>query len=102
MISSRRSPHRSVRTCRCADSSGSRLARPRLGPMTPGAAKYQRVLLKLSGEALLGDRPFGISPEYTSYLAHEIKKVHELGVQVAIVIGGGNFMRGAAVAEHGI
>jgi len=47
-------------------------------------------------------RPFGISPEYTSYLAHEIKKVHELGVQVAIVIGGGNFMRGAAVAEHGI
>jgi uridylate kinase len=70
--------------------------------MTPAAAKYQRVLLKLSGEALLGDRPFGISPEYTSYLAHEIKKVHELGVQVAIVIGGGNFMRGAAVAEHGI
>ena len=70
--------------------------------MTPGAAKYQRVLLKLSGEALLGDRPFGISPEYTRYLADEIKKVHELGVQVAIVIGGGNFMRGAAVAEHGI
>ena len=70
--------------------------------MTPGGAKYQRVLLKLSGEALLGDRPFGISPEYTRYLANEIKKVHELGVQVAIVIGGGNFMRGAAVAEHGI
>src|SRR6476659_9213751 len=70
--------------------------------MTPDAAKYQRVLLKLSGEALLGDRPFGISPEYTRYLADEIKKVHELGVQVAIVIGGGNFMRGAAVAEHGI
>lgn len=70
--------------------------------MTPGAAKYQRVLLKLSGEALLGDRPFGISPEYTRYLADEIKKVHELGVQVAIVIGGGNFMRGAAVADHGI
>ena len=70
--------------------------------MTPGGAKYQRVLLKLSGEALLGDRPFGISPEYTRYLAGEIKKVHDLGVQVAIVIGGGNFMRGAAVAEHGI
>ena len=70
--------------------------------MTQGGAKYQRVLLKLSGEALLGDRPFGISPEYTRYLADEIKKVHELGVQVAIVIGGGNFMRGAAVAEHGI
>ena len=66
------------------------------------AAKYKRVLLKLSGEALLGDRKFGISPQYTRYLAGEIKKVSELGVQVGIVIGGGNFMRGAAVAEHGI
>ena len=70
--------------------------------MAKGAAKYQRVLLKLSGEALLGDRKFGISPEYVRYLAEEIRKVHELGVEVAIVIGGGNFMRGAAVAEHGI
>jgi len=66
------------------------------------AAKYQRVLLKLSGEALLGDRKFGISPQYVQYLAGEIRKVHDLGVQVAVVIGGGNFMRGAAVAEHGI
>ncbi len=68
----------------------------------PTKAKYQRVLLKLSGEALLGDRKFGISPEYTRYLAEEIRKVHDLGVQVAVVIGGGNIMRGAAVAEHGI
>jgi uridylate kinase len=67
-----------------------------------GGAKYQRVLLKLSGEALLGDRTFGISPQYVRYLAEEIRKVHELGVQIAVVIGGGNFMRGAAVAEHGI
>ena len=58
--------------------------------------KYHRVLLKLSGEALLGDRKFGISPEYTRYLADEIKKVHDLGAQVAVVIGGGNIMRGAA------
>ncbi|HEV8536452.1 MAG TPA: UMP kinase [Candidatus Limnocylindria bacterium] len=65
-------------------------------------AKYGRVLLKLSGEALLGERKFGISPEYTHYLAQEIKKIHDLGVQVAVVIGGGNIMRGAAVAEHGI
>jgi uridylate kinase len=65
-------------------------------------AKYNRVLLKLSGEALLGDRKFGISPEYVRYLAEEIKKVHGLGVEVAVVLGGGNFMRGAAVAEHGI
>lgn len=70
--------------------------------MAKATAKYQRVLLKLSGEALLGDRKFGISPQYVKYLADEIRKVHELGVEIAIVIGGGNFMRGAAVAEHGI
>ena len=67
-----------------------------------GAPKYHRVLLKLSGEALLGDLKFGISPVYVRYLAEEIRKVRDLGVQVAVVIGGGNFMRGAAVAEHGI
>jgi uridylate kinase len=60
------------------------------------------VLLKLSGEALLGDQPFGISPKYVAYLAQEIRKVHQLGVQIGVVVGGGNFMRGAAVAEHGI
>jgi uridylate kinase len=70
--------------------------------MTKGGAKYQRVLLKMSGEALLGDRQFGISPEYVRYLAEEIRKVHDLGIEIAVVIGGGNFMRGAAVAEHGI
>jgi len=67
-----------------------------------GAAKYSRVLLKLSGEALLGERKFGISPQYVKYLAEEIRKVQGLPAEVAIVIGGGNFMRGAAVAEHGI
>ena len=66
------------------------------------AAKYSRVLLKLSGEALLGERKFGISPQYVKYLAEEIRKVQALPAEVAIVIGGGNFMRGAAVAEHGI
>jgi uridylate kinase len=70
--------------------------------MASAVAQYERVLLKLSGEALLGERKFGISPQYVKYLAAEIKKVHDLGVEVAIVIGGGNFMRGAAVAEHGI
>jgi len=65
-------------------------------------AKYGRVVLKLSGEALLGDRDSGISPEYTKYLAEEIRKVRDLGVQVAVVIGGGNIIRGATVAEHGI
>jgi uridylate kinase len=70
--------------------------------MTQGAAKYSRVLLKLSGEALLGDRKFGISPQYVKYLAEEIRKLQALPTEVAVVIGGGNFMRGAAVAEHGI
>ena len=64
--------------------------------------KYKRVLLKLSGEALLGDRKFGISPEYVRYLAEEIRKVQALGVQVAVVLGGGNWLRGADAAEHGI
>jgi uridylate kinase len=64
--------------------------------------KYHRVLLKLSGEALLGDRQFGISPQYTAYLAEEIRKVQKLGVQIAVVLGGGNWLRGADAAEHGI
>src|SRR5436309_13922076 len=65
-------------------------------------AKYGRVVLKLSGEALLGEQKFGISPEYTHYLAEEIRKVRDLGVQVAVVTGGGNIIRGATIAEHGI
>src|SRR5256886_10196133 len=65
-------------------------------------AKYGRVVLKLSGEALLGDQKFGISPEYTRYLAEEIRKVRDLGVQAAVVIGGGNIIPGATNAEHGI
>src|SRR5205807_4041931 len=60
------------------------------------------VLLKLSGEALLGERKFGFSPRYVKYLAEEIRKVQGLPAEVAVVIGGGNIMRGAAVAEHGI
>jgi len=65
-------------------------------------AKYRRVLLKLSGEALLGERTFGISPSYVRYLAEEIREVRSLDVEVAVVIGGGNWLRGAAVAEQGI
>jgi uridylate kinase len=64
--------------------------------------KYKRVLLKMSGEALLGDRTFGIDPRYVRYLAEEVRSMHDLGVEVAIVIGGGNFLRGAAVAEQGV
>ncbi len=55
---------------------------------------YKRVLLKVSGEALAGDNRFGINPEMTRKVAEEIKQIHELGVEVAIVVGGGNFWRG--------
>lgn len=62
------------------------------------SAKYQRILLKLSGEQLAGDHEFGIDPEVAKYLAAELAKVQHLGVQVAIIVGGGNMVRGAKVA----
>ncbi len=55
---------------------------------------FQRVLVKLSGEALMGEQPYGISPEILGDVAKQIVEVHELGVQVAVVVGGGNIFRG--------
>ena len=63
---------------------------------------YKRILLKLSGEALLGDEDYGIDPVIIDRIAGEIQEVHDTGVQVAIVIGGGNIFRGAGLAESGI
>src|SRR5262245_27686641 len=63
--------------------------------------KYQRVLLKLSGEALMGDQGFGIDPQVVSRIASEIKDIHDLGVQVAVVIGGGNIFRGIKASAEG-
>jgi len=63
--------------------------------------KYQRVLLKLGGEALGGEQGFGIDPEIVVRIANEIKDVHRLGVEVAIVIGGGNIFRGLAASARG-
>jgi len=63
---------------------------------------FKRVLLKLSGEALMGDGDYGIDPKIISRLANEIKDITALGVQVAIVIGGGNIFRGAGLAEAGM
>jgi uridylate kinase len=63
---------------------------------------YQRVLLKLSGEALMGDQSFGIHPEQLRHYADEIKEVTNLGVEVAIVIGGGNIFRGLQAEATGI
>tara|TARA_B110000037_G_scaffold192420_1_gene226626 strand:+ start:100 stop:810 length:711 start_codon:yes stop_codon:yes gene_type:complete len=64
--------------------------------------KYNRVLLKLSGEALMGDREFGIDPMRIAKYAEEIKAVAETGVQVGIVIGGGNIFRGISGASQGM
>jgi uridylate kinase len=64
--------------------------------------KYKRILLKLSGESLMGDKSFGLDSEVISQYALDIKQVIELGVQVAIVIGGGNIYRGMNEAETGI
>ena len=63
---------------------------------------YKRVLLKLSGEALLGDRSYGIDPKRIAQYAKEIKSVTELGLEVAVVIGGGNIFRGVSAASNGI
>lgn len=63
---------------------------------------YKRILLKLSGEALMGDRQHGIDPVRLSEYAKEIKEVAEMGVEVAIVIGGGNIFRGVAGASNGM
>lgn len=60
--------------------------------------KYKRVILKLSGEALAGDKGFGINPLVLKDVAKELKEVHDLGVQIAIVVGGGNMWRGVTGA----
>ena len=64
--------------------------------------KYKRILLKLSGESLMGNKSFGLDPKIIAQYAVDIKQVAELGVQVAIVIGGGNIYRGMNEAETGI
>jgi len=66
------------------------------------APKYKRILLKLSGEALMGDDPYGINPEVIGGIVSEIKAVVELGVEMGVVIGGGNIFRGMAGASAGM
>lgn len=63
--------------------------------------KYKRVILKLSGEALAGDQGFGINQDILNRIAEEVRDVISLGVQVAVVVGGGNFWRGAAGSNNG-
>ena len=66
------------------------------------SAKYRRVLLKLSGEALAGDTEFGIDASVLPIITGQIKPVSEMGVGIAIVVGGGNIWRGATAAESGM
>lgn len=66
------------------------------------APVYKRILLKLSGEALMGKLDFGISPDVMSFVAGEIKQVVDAGVQVAVVVGGGNIFRGEGLARGGM
>jgi uridylate kinase len=65
-------------------------------------AVYKRVLLKLSGEALLGEKSFGIDRNFTTYLAQEIKDIHALGIEISVVIGGGNIFRGVSDSAFGM
>ena len=69
--------------------------------MSEPRPRYRRVLLKLSGEALAGERGYGIDLKVVSNIASQIARVHELGVQVALVVGGGNIFRGMAASEGG-
>lgn len=64
--------------------------------------KYKRILLKLSGESLMGKKGFGIDHNVVKFFAQEIKKVHDAGVELGIVIGGGNIYRGLSAADQGI
>ena len=64
--------------------------------------RIKRILLKLSGEALMGNQGFGISPDVIKYVTEEIRSVLALGVQIAIVVGGGNIFRGVAAASQGM
>jgi uridylate kinase len=65
-------------------------------------AAYKRILLKLSGEALMGERQYGIDPAVLDLIARQIKDVLNLGVQAAVVVGGGNIFRGAEASQHGM
>ncbi|HUL18652.1 MAG TPA: UMP kinase [Steroidobacteraceae bacterium] len=70
--------------------------------MTQATARYSRILVKLSGEALLGNGDYGIDPAVIKRIAGELQDIHAMGVQVAVVIGGGNIFRGAGLARAGM
>ena len=71
-------------------------------PEKPTTPRFKRILLKLSGEALMGDNKYGISPKVLEQVAEEVRDVTELGVEVGIVIGGGNIFRGVSASTEGM
>ena len=71
-------------------------------PTRGGAADYSRIVLKISGEALMGRRSYGVDPEMCVFIARQVREVVDLGVQVAIVVGGGNIFRGLAASASGM
>jgi uridylate kinase len=76
---------------------------PSAGDGTPaGDLRYRRILLKLSGEALLGDKPYGVDPAFCMFIARQVAGLHALGAEVGIVVGGGNIFRGLAAAATGM
>ena len=70
--------------------------------MSPAQPRFRRVMVKLSGEALMGSQPFGIEPAVVRKIAGELADVAEIGVQIAVVVGGGNIIRGVSAHEQGI
>ena len=73
-----------------------------MSDVPPRSPRFKRILLKLSGEALMGDGKYGISPSVLQQIAGEIREVIEMGVEVGIVIGGGNIFRGVSASTHGM
>jgi uridylate kinase len=71
-------------------------------PRPASTLRYRRVLLKISGEALAGEAGFGIDPTAIAAFAHEIQEVHALGCELALVVGGGNFLRGLTAGSFGV
>jgi uridylate kinase len=66
------------------------------------AVRYGRIVLKISGEALLGERPYGVDPAFCAFIATQVQVAHAAGVQVGLVVGGGNIFRGLAAAARGM
>ncbi len=87
-------------TAAAGKAEGSALSEPAAGD--GNHPRYKRILLKLSGEALLGGRQYGVDPDFCAFLARQIAEVRSLGVEIGIVVGGGNIFRGLAAAAKGM